>query len=533
MVRADEIADLKAATQKLAKQNEELSNKLAAIEKRQHKVETKVDTKATKATADASSGGNAPLTYEGFAKWQAADLGRRLLDKNDDSTLTFMGITIYGGIDMGVAYQSHGNPLNGYYSPGLEYLATKNNNHPLVSFAPDALSQTNFGIKGVEPIYGDLSAVFNAQMQINPQSGAISDNIRTVTNQNFTPAANQVSGGDSSRAGQLFNNIYAGVSSARFGTLTFGRQNSLELDAVLAYDPMGGSNAFSVIGYQGATAGAGNTENARLDDSLKYRVNYGPVRAAAMYKFGAPGTANAQAIQGQIGFDYMGFSFDGIFSHIDDSVAAAPIGGAIGSPAQAFAADLATSGNGVITATVSDNTAFMAVGKYTYNAFKFYGGYENVQYQNPKSPLYTGQQTIGGYVLDAPNNNAYNIKRDLQVFWTGVKYAFRPDIDITVAYYHEIGSTFGGSNAGSLSGSNLATVGCSSVAAANCAGTLDAVSGLIDYRVTKRFDVYTGVMWSTLRNGFASGGVIGGAPNFSTGNVIGTIDPTVGARFQF
>jgi hypothetical protein len=41
----------------------------------------------------------------------------------DDGSLTYHGITLYGTIDMGLAYQSHGTPLNGSAGLGLEYLA--------------------------------------------------------------------------------------------------------------------------------------------------------------------------------------------------------------------------------------------------------------------------------------------------------------------------------------------------------------------------------------------------------------------------
>src|SRR5262245_65987967 len=43
------------------------------------------------------------------------------------------------------------------------------------------------------------------------------------------------------------NFIYVGVSSP-YGTLTVFRQNTLRLEGIVAYDPMGGSNAFSPIG---------------------------------------------------------------------------------------------------------------------------------------------------------------------------------------------------------------------------------------------------------------------------------------------
>ena len=48
----------------------------------------------------------------------------------------------------------------------------------------------------------------------------------------------------------------------------------------------------------------------------------------------------------------------------------------------------------------------------------------------------------------------------------------------------------------------VATKGTSS---GKCAGSEDAISGLIDYKLTKRFDIYGGVMFSKVRGGLASG----------------------------
>ena len=42
-----------------------------------------------------------------------------------DGDFTFHGITLYGGIDLGVGYQSHGNPFNGTCGPGRNYLISK------------------------------------------------------------------------------------------------------------------------------------------------------------------------------------------------------------------------------------------------------------------------------------------------------------------------------------------------------------------------------------------------------------------------
>ena len=96
------------------------------------------------------------------------------------------------------------------------------------------------------------------------------------------PQNQQLAPFDSSRWAWLAAQNYAGVSSPNAGTLTFGRQNALTLDGNNAYDPMGGSYAFSVIGYSGKNGGGGDTENGRWTTAIKYRVNLGDGRFSAM-----------------------------------------------------------------------------------------------------------------------------------------------------------------------------------------------------------------------------------------------------------
>ena len=141
-----------------------------------------------------------------------------------------------------------------------------------------------------------------------------------------------------------------------------------------------------------------------------------------------------------------------------------------------------------------------------------FAGYEYIQFANPGHPLAVGSQipnSGGGYSLGTVNNTAFTNKKVLQVFWAGAKYAFRPDIDLIAAYYHEQQNSFQGN-------------GCSNSTFAACSGQLDAVSVVADYRFAKRFDVYAGAMFSKVSNGLSSGFL-----NTST------IDPTVGLRFTF
>jgi hypothetical protein len=171
---------------------------------------------------------------------------------------------------MGLAYQSHGTPLSGGAGLGLEYLISKNSNRSYFGAAPNALSSSSIGLKGTEELLPGLSAVFNLQTSFVPTSGKLADGLASIVQNNGVPLNSQTSNADSSKDGQAFTTAaYAGLSSPIYGTLTYGRQNSLTLDGVLAYDPMSASGAFSVIGYQGTTAGMGDTENARLDNSFK------------------------------------------------------------------------------------------------------------------------------------------------------------------------------------------------------------------------------------------------------------------------
>ena len=72
------------------------------------------------------------------------------------------------------------------------------------------------------------------------------------------PLNQQTAYSNSSRAGQFYNSVgYIGVNSDTFGTLTFFRVNALTLDAITAYDPMGGSYAFSALGFSSSNCGAG------------------------------------------------------------------------------------------------------------------------------------------------------------------------------------------------------------------------------------------------------------------------------------
>jgi predicted porin len=437
-----------------------------------------------------------------------------------DGSLTYHGITVYGGLDLGIGYQSHGAPLSDVYGPGRNYTPNAANSHSQVGFMPNALSYSNIGVKGVEEIIPGLNFVFNLQTTFLPTSGRLSNGNLSQVQNNGLPTSSRVSGGDSSRNGQIDNSqAYGGFSSPTFGTLTFGRQNSLTLDAVIAYDPLSASNAFSLIGFAGMTPGGGNTEDARQGDMLKYRVNFGPFRAAGTYKFDEFGNTNRNAYGAQFGGEYNGFSADVIYNVVKDSVTTASE-----NPAQTLLSP------NTLVGTVSDNYAVMAVASYKIDKFKFYAGYENIRFENPENPLPLGSPAEG-YALyggaGGVNNTNFTKNRVVDVFWGGVKYAYRDNIDLIGAYYHYTQNSYAtGANAG-----------CSSrLISAQCSGTQDAGTLLVDYRFSRNLDVYAGAMYGIVHGGFANGyapAARSATAVGTTGAPTNTIDPMVGARFQF
>jgi predicted porin len=467
-----------------------------------------------------------------------------------DCSLTWNGITLYGAYDVGVGWVSHGLPENGYNYEG-ESLVNRNGNHSQFLIAPNNLQQTGLGIKGKVEFLDDWYAVFNASTGINPQSGQLANMAATNTTNNGLPRGSYSETGDGARAGQPFNDeFFGGISSANLGTLTFGRQRALGTDAMLAYDPAGGAYSFSYIGYNGTMAGGGDTEDTRWDNAMKYRVTYGPVHFGAMYKFvdGSGGCYSASATwtaatctpeeahNSAYGFDLGGgygkFSADVVVQRVYQAISVVnPLLGpeSLTQPYQSTlnsinqnrinGANLIGTNNteyGIVT----DNTAVMVAAKYTWDQFKFFGGYEHIRMTNPSNPLGVGASAQGGYLLSGVEDKNLDSPKIVQVAWTGVKYAYDAKTDITLSYYRQWQNDY------------RVPSTCSPVAGfrSSCSGSLNEVSLYADHHFTKRFDAYAGIAYSDVSGGLAIAIPHGpGVPYYSNNNIA----PTVGARFTF
>jgi predicted porin len=471
----------------------------------------------------------------------ATEVVTNIFDGAAPGSMTVAGITVYGTIDLNMAYQSHSVPSNPYYyqgalyqigkiSTGAQYLLT--NNAMGISNVGMKTSQSLYDLTGIDALAG-WSFISDVQINYDPAFAVIADNCRTMVMNNGVPTFLQTANGDGSRCGQIFGgDAYGGIKHEIFGQLTFGRSKTVLYDVTEAYDPQNGSYANSLLSSGVYGGGFGSSEDSRWNNALKYKNTIGQFRISGEYRFAGEG-------QGGEGYAFAGgvdawgalkgFSIDGSWGRQKDAISAAPLStkdcGNLGVPGYPC-----TQLN-LLAAVVSDNEAWTIAGKYNFAALGVptvtaMGGYERITLSDPSDGgLPAGSSTIGNYPLypGDVNNTKYLTDRQLDVYWMGAKWAVTPKLTATGAWYHVDQNNYttagvGGSKPTVCTGD---TLGANKIGS-NCAGSLNWLSAVVDYQWTKRVDVYAGLSYTEVTQGLASG--------FTYNN---TWNPTLGARFRF
>jgi predicted porin len=473
------------------------------------------------------------------ASAQAADL-----DLKDPlpSSLTWQGITLYGTIDAGYGYQTHGAPTSGEFRQDAVYniYSSKFANKPISALESQAIEQSFIGIKVEEAIGAGWVAIARLETSFDPYTGTLNDGPKSLLLNAGLPLNQQSANGDSSRAGQAFNGpAYAGVSSDAYGTLTVGRHISLQGDVFREYDPQDLSNAFSLLRWSSSLAGAGITEASNVDESVKYAFRYGPVHAAGIYSAGGPDTGFfGPAYGANVGGAYGGFSIDAVYQQVNAGVQASALTASPAVGTQSIYAPPANYSNTLVNAQITDSDSWSVQGKYTFDfgggykdevipgsRLTFFAGYEDIRYYNSSAARdaeYVGDTIAGGYVIGhlaaitgvskASTYYFYASTRELQVAWTGARYELPSGWTFSAGYYHIDQPAF--SSASSLSNPQA---GSPNQQRAYTAGSLDSGSFVVDYRFNKHFDVYVGVNYSTIDGGLASGYLANDDTTFVTG----------------
>jgi predicted porin len=477
-----------------------------------------------------------------------------------DCQLAWYGVRFYGTVDLGGLYQTHGTPLDRNFPTGASYIVGAGgtgatNRTPGWGLAPNGLSQSNIGVEIKEPIApGGWSFVGRAELAFDPYSALLANAPQALQDAKGTAQNTEALPFDSSRWGWLNTNQYVGFSQPVWGTLTFGRQNTLQLDEINAYDAMGGAYAFSPIGYSGKAGGSGDTEDARWTTAIKYRVNIGDFRLGIMGQpiGGSNGGFNSYnpnngAIAGDVGGDFRHLgpgtlSVDVVGTYERDAVnISAMYPGQVvnfqGTPTT-FPADAA------LKATLSDQVTVSVAAKYSFGSWgapaapivakgpvppsgpvgiplTLYAGYEWIQFSNPSDPQTTSfiddgftfnnsggvnHGSIATANLTSINNNAFNAlcgtgtgcgNETFQILWVGAKYGITRDLDIIGAYYEYWQNQF-------VSGVGI----CVNAAAhSQCAGTYQVTSAVLDWRFLPKWDAYAGVVYSIAEGGIANGDI--------------------------
>src|ERR1700761_6933292 len=155
---ADEVTNLKAEAKTLQQQNDALSKRLAAIEKRQKAIET---------------GKTQQLMNANAADLPVMPLKARAAPVDD--ALCWNRVCLYGIVDAGFGYQTHGQPFNGAFPTGSQYLVSPGSNKALWTAAPNGLSQSTIGLKGAVNVWNDVDAIFKVETGFDPESGQLAN----------------------------------------------------------------------------------------------------------------------------------------------------------------------------------------------------------------------------------------------------------------------------------------------------------------------------------------------------------------------
>ncbi len=476
-----------------------------------------------------------------------------------DCPISAYGITLYGTLDLNASYLHEGvekSPAADKINYGIQRNAYESK--WLAGY--NGLSTSVIGLKMKEDLVRvglpGWSLIGVLEAGVNPYSGMFFNGPRSLADNNARSAGAfpfQNANFDGSRAGQWDNSQgYLGISNPVYGTLTFGRTNSLALDVTSAYDPVA-STAFSTLGFSASFAGFGTSPTARPNTAFTYRLTYQSFRAAFQAQVGSYGIGNATngMYQGQLGFDFGSLSIDGVLSWAKDAVSLSSFGGSSNAcitPANCFINinNQFFDPNSVLKATLSNNFGAELVAKYKWDPFTFYGGWIYARQMNPSDDFLTGFPTIaqgifvppgsfnssGVYTNSAVTVNNFDIQKVLNTFWFGVRWKIRSDLEAMGGFYYQNQNNF---NPSACTGSGAF------ISSSKCGGSQDGISFLLDWKPVKRVDIYAGVLVSNVYGGLANGFyststvLIPGTTTAFSVNTARTqnYDPTVGIRVRF
>jgi predicted porin len=431
-------------------------------------------------------------------------------------------VQVYGILDLCLARVDHSLSFDNTYPNSADPRPAKYATRPTTGMINGGISGNRFGLRGGTKINDTFKAIFNLEAGLMTNSGALPNGAQSLATNVSGSAAAPASeySSDSSQSGQLFSRAaFFGVASDTCGTLTFGRNTSFLLDTIGGYDALQGAQTFTPIGYSGSYGGGGQTDNGRLDNSLKYRVKVGDVTIGLAHKFGGiQGVTNARGVdQVIVGYEKGAFGVQAIYSAAKDATSLAngetvttTYSAATGTYTNVYA------NQNTVKVTCYDTKSYLLAARYKVADLALRGGWIRQEYTNPSNPGSDGNMTsifgqqVSSIVVQPFGISGLGDKKTLDTYWLSAGYDVTKALNVAAGYYRVNQNDYSG------------TAAAAATAGPAKSGHANYLSLLVDYRLSKSFDTYAGYMTSVYQGGMAYGYAL------ASNKVIG-----LGARYAF
>ena len=399
----------------------------------------------------------------------------------DDSS-----ITLYGIVDLAIGHVQHSLSADPSFGNTVSPLSATSVSSGVTAMINGGISDSRLGFRGIEDLGGGRTAFFTLESGFNAQDGQLNNAAAAL--QSNSPTKTTVSS-DSSLNGQFFNRqSFVGLSDPTLGSVSFGRVYNPIYDVVSVYDPVQAAQNVSPLGISSTYgAGGGISEDARLDNAVKYRNRFGDVNFSALYKIGGvAGNSKAGSAVGlNLGYESGPIGIQAVYEQFTDAVK-------LGVSTVA----------GQVTASVYDTSAWLIAGKYKFGPGNLKAGYESYTLKSPSNASsvstlglptygYTTSAVTAGIKAGAANQNT-------KVAWIGGDYDLAPTTNLAAGAYTI------------RNGSGLSS------------GAIYAYSLLLDHNLSKRTDIYAGLLYAQYK------GTAYAAPTNANNSAI-----AVGVRHRF
>ncbi|MGC2457419.1 MAG: porin [Gallionellaceae bacterium] len=402
------------------------------------------------------------------------------------------GVSVYGVADAMLGTVQHSYTLDSQYANSdaltKAFPASGNGSNAQTGLINGGISPSRLGLNGNHDLGDGIKAFFTIEAGINVTTGRLSNAAGCLQSNSGTTAATQntdcsnsaVNGRIDSRQG------FVGISEERAGSFALGRNYAVFSDVLSAYDPVQYSQQFSILGASGGYGGSGGiSEDSRVDDSLKYKNSFGPLKLALLYKPNStPGSTSAKSAAGfSIGYEQGNLGIQAGYQSFTDALK-----GAISTVV------------GDVKVTAYDNTAYAIAAKYMVNdAATVKAGYESFTLKAASDNI-TSFTYYWKPVDNAHSSSYTGPDQTTDISWIGGDYNFTDKLNVAAGYYDLNFKAYTGTAAG----------------AAHC------FSVLADYTLNKKLDTYAGIMTISFSGSQTS-------PTLISSNQIAGI----GARFKF